>query len=109
MTRTPLVLAAAALAAGALAAPSTGATTKTVKDKDDVFSPTSLKITRGTKVRFVWRGEAPHNVRAVSGPRRFTSKVQTSGTYSYTFRKKGKYELVCTIHAPSMKMTVRVR
>ena len=100
--------AAAALAAGALAAATFGAATKTVQVKDNRFSPTTLTVSPGTTVKWVWKGKAPHDV-VGSGPAKFKSKVQTKGTFSQRLTRKGTYKIVCQIHAPGMKMTIKVR
>ena len=101
--------AAAALAAGVLAAPSSGAGTRTVSVKDNLFAPTSITVKRGTTVRWVWRGKAYHDVRVKSGPVKFHSKVIRKGSFSKKLTRKGTYRIICTIHQPGMKMTVRVR
>jgi plastocyanin len=99
--------AASALAAGVLAGPSLGAGTKTVSVKDNVFAPKSLSVKKGTTIRWVWKGKAPHNVHVTKGPQKFTSPVKTKGSYSRKLTKKGSYTMVCTIHN-GMKMTVKV-
>jgi plastocyanin len=43
------------------------------------------------------------------GPVKFASKTKTSGSFTKKFKKKGTYKLVCTIHAPAMKMTLKVK
>ena len=100
--------AAAAVAAGALAATSFGAGTKTVLVKDNRFSPTTLTVSPGTTVKWVWKGHAAHDV-VSSGAGSFKSKVQTKGSFSRRLTKKGTYQIVCQIHAPGMKMTIRVK
>jgi plastocyanin len=100
--------AAAALAAGALAAPTVWAATKTVQVKDNKFVPTSITVKSGTTVKWVWKGSAPHNVTVTSGPKKFKSTVKTKGSFSKKLNTKGTYKIVCTIHAPDMKMTVKV-
>ena len=108
MTRLIVPLAVAALCA-ALAVPAFAAT-KTVRVGPQVsFGPTSLRIDSGDKVRFRWTGSLPHNVRVSSGPSRFSISRRTSGTVTKRFRRAGTYRLVCDVHAPGMKMTVRVR
>jgi plastocyanin len=78
--------------------------------RDNSFGPKTKTIRKGQKVTWVWRGQSVHNVVKTSGPGGgFRSDVQRSGRYSHTFTRKGTYRLVCTIHAPSMKMKVVVR
>jgi plastocyanin len=100
--------AATAIAAGALSIPAFAAT-KTVQVKDNVFAPTSITVARGTTVNWVWKGKAPHNVKVTKGPAKFASTTQTKGTFSKKLTKTGTYSILCTIHAPNMKMTVNVR
>jgi plastocyanin len=108
MKRLIVLLAVAALSA-ALAVPAFAAT-KTVRvGPQTSFGPKSLRIDRGDKVRFRWPGSLPHNVRVASGPARFTIRTRTSGTVTKRFRRAGTYRLVCDVHAPGMRMTVRVR
>ena len=86
-----------------------GSATRKVGVEDDFFSVTSLSVSKGTTVKWVWRGKHKHNVVTQSGPASFQSKLQKTGKFTYKFRKKGKYSLLCTVHAPDMKMTVTVR
>jgi plastocyanin len=74
---------------------------------DDFFRPRSLKVRRGTVVRWTWRGRDVHNVTVTSGPARFRSRTQSSGTFSRTLQRRGTYRIVCTIHG--QRMTIRVR
>ena len=107
--RKPMLLAATvAVTAVSITAIPALAATKTVSVKDNFFSPKSLTVKKGTKVKWSWKGSAPHNVTVTSGPVKFHSSTQTSGSFSKTFSKKGTYKIVCTIHAPGMKMTVKV-
>jgi plastocyanin len=93
-----------------------GTRRRTVHIGDNYFTPTSLKVKRGTKVTWRWPGAESagdvHDVRLKSGPKgvkRFHSKPAATA-YSYTRRLTvaGKYRLVCTLHE-DMKMTIRVR
>lgn len=86
-----------------------GAATKRVSVGDDFFGPTSLTVSKNTKVKWVWTGDDPHNVSVQSGPVSFRSPLQESGTYKRKMTKKGVYQLLCTVHAPDMKMTLTVR
>jgi plastocyanin len=98
----------AIMAAGAVAVPALSAT-KTVQVKDNFFAPKKLSVTAGTTVRWAWRGSAPHNVVVTKGPLKFKSKTITKGSYSRRVTRKGTYRIVCTIHAPAMRMTLTVR
>jgi plastocyanin len=100
--------AATALAAGALAIPAFAAT-KTVQVKDNKFVASSITVSKGTTVKWVWKGKAPHNVKVTKGPAKFSSTTQVKGSFSKKLTKKGTYSILCTIHAPGMKMTVKVR
>ena len=107
MKRLLAVLAAVAIVAAAFAIPALAAT-RTVSLRDNVFSPRSLTVRKGTTVRFVWRGRNPHNV-VSRGAARFRSSVKTRGSYRRRLNRRGTYRIVCSIHAPRMRMTIRVR
>ncbi|HEX8855726.1 MAG TPA: plastocyanin/azurin family copper-binding protein [Thermoleophilaceae bacterium] len=98
-------LAIVSLIAGVTAAVALGAT-KTVRVGDNFFSKKSLTISRGTTVKWSWQStDNPHNV-AGKG---FKSTVKSSGSYKHTFRKRGKYIVICQIHPTQMRMTVKVQ
>jgi len=103
LTAVTAVVLSAALAVSALAA------TKTVSVKDNAFAPKNVTVKKGTTMRWVWKGSAPHNVTVTSGPARFRSATQTKGRFSKRLTKTGTYKIVCTIHDPGMSMTVKVR
>ena len=113
MTKARLGITAVAAAAAltiAVAAPSTGATTsKTVSVKDDFFGPKKLTITKGSKVTWVWKGKERHNVAVANGPSNFRFGTRKKGSKAHTFTKRGTYSIVCTIHAPDMHMTIKVK
>jgi len=93
----------AALAVSAFAA------TKTVAVKDNVFAPKNITVKKGSTMKWVWKGSAQHDVTVTSGPAKFHSATQTKGSFSKKLTKKGTYKLVCTVHAPSMSMKIKVR
>jgi plastocyanin len=99
---------AAATAIPALAA------TKSVKVGDNYFvrsaNNATVTISKGSSLKFVWRGSAPHNVVKRSGPGgAFRSPVKIrGGSWTHKFTRGGTYKLVCTIHS-GMKLTVKVR
>jgi plastocyanin len=107
MKRLLALLAAAAIVAAALAIPALAAT-RTITVGDNFFRPASTTVTRGTTVKWVWKGKIAHNVTVKSGPVKFKSTTKAKGTYSKVLTRKGTYAIVCTIH-PGMKMTLKVR
>ena len=96
----------AIVAAAALAVPA-GAAVK-IRVADDVFKPDSKTVSKGTKVKWKFVGDNPHNVTVTSGPRKFQSGTKSSGKFVKKMRKKGTYKIVCTIH-PGMDMTLKVK
>jgi plastocyanin len=93
--------------------PARAAATKKVVVGDNYFSPKKLTVKKGTTVRFVWgadgRGTAvEHNVTATKGNRFATADtklpakpVQKKITKTTT--------IYCTIHATTMKLTIKVK
>lgn len=102
-----IALVSAGSAAAALAVPSLAATTS-VSLKDDFFSPSSKTVSKGTTVKFVWRGRSSHNVSVISGPSKFRSSLKTRGSYSKRLTRAGLYKITCTVHS-GMDMRIRVR
>jgi plastocyanin len=78
------------------------AATKRVSIRDDFFSPKRITISAGDRVKWTWRESDDHNVRFRKVPRGVSrkpgSRTQFSGTFTRTFRKRGTYRYVCTIH-----------
>lgn len=108
-----VLISAAVLAVSAAVAIPALAATSTVTVGDDFFvrdgkAPT-VTVKRGTTVRWVFKGHAPHNVTVTRGPLKFRSTTLTKGQYSRRLTKAGTYTIICTIHQPSMRMTLRVR
>jgi plastocyanin len=85
--------------------------TRKVTVGDNFFSKKKLTIKRGSRVTWVWHSFGiPHNVTVTSGPAKFHSRrLQTSGSFSHLFKKKGTYHLICTLHPTQMKETITVR
>jgi len=102
------IAALAALALCALLAVPAFAATKSATVGDTYFKARTLTVSKGTTVKWVWRGKLPHDVKVKSGPAKFHSTVKTSGSYSKRLTRSGTYRIICTIH-PSMKQTVTVR
>ena len=72
--------------------------------------PHTVTVHVGDTVEWEWEGMTnPHNVTVKKGPVKFHSKqLKTSGSFTKKMRKAGTYKIVCTIHAPKMRMTVKV-
>jgi plastocyanin len=114
------LICAAAAAALAVAAPA-WAVTAAVPLGDDFFGHDAgdhaggakvheLKVKAGTVVRWLWVGTSKHNVTVLTGPQRFHSPTQDSGSYSRRVRRRGTYRIICTIHGrKAMSMILRVR
>jgi plastocyanin len=99
-----------ALGGGIAFAAGTAAASKpaSVQLGDNFFQPDHLTVSVGTKVTWTWTGSNTHNVTVVSGPQKFRSVDQASGTYSRVMTKPGVYKIVCTFH-PGMDLTLTVR
>jgi plastocyanin len=102
-----LALAPASGSSGAIASD-----TARVSVKDTLFSPRSVTVSRGGKVAWRWKGDLEHNVRfrkVPSGASKRGSSTQSSGRFARTFKKRGTYRYVCTIHEDfGMKGSVHV-
>jgi plastocyanin len=86
-------------ALGWMNGPSAGAsastTTKVVKMLDYKFSPKTITIAKGTKVKWKNDGNAVHDAKGSgfnSGP------VAAGDSYTHTFNKTGTFSYVCTYH-----------
>ncbi|HEY1274890.1 MAG TPA: plastocyanin/azurin family copper-binding protein [Thermoleophilaceae bacterium] len=113
-TALSLALVCAALAAAALPAAAAGpsanaAKTKKVKIGDEFFKSKNITIKSGDKVKWVWVGSEDHDVVVTSGPRKFHSRTQSSGSYSKTLRKRGTYRYLCSVHPDVMRGKVVVK
>lgn len=97
----------AATAAAALLAPAgyiaaaDASSTSTIKLKGVQFTPRSVSIKKGGKVKFVWAG-GTHNLR---GPH-VNVAPRSSGSRTVTFKKKGTFTFVCDLH---QNMTTKVK
>jgi plastocyanin len=85
---------------------------------DDYYAPTSVKIKKGSKVKWVW-DDFNFNTHDVSltnekpdGVKKGDFKSR-SAAINQTFKKKfevpGKYGFQCTFHKTVMTMTVKVK
>jgi len=89
------------------------AKTRSVKIGDDFFVRNSgvptVTVKKGTTVKWNWTGHDSHNVVVSKGPAHFQSSLKTSGSFKRKLKKKGTYTIICSIHAPSMRMKLKVR
>jgi plastocyanin len=82
--------------------------TKSVRLGDNFFTRGALKIKRGTAVHWSWSHTANvHNVTSKRGVR-FHSRTGHSGSFTFVFRKRGTFTIICTKHPTQMRMTIRV-
>lgn len=114
MRRALLVAAAAACLAPAgvaLATPASSGPNVYIVDNAfvrDVQRPT-VTVRRGETVTWHWRSRQSHSVTTRSGPERFATRTRNRGSFHHRFMRPGVYRIECSLHAPGMKMTVRVR
>ena len=88
-----------------------------VKVADDYYSPETVKVKAGSKVKFKWDGmnTNSHNVTLKKGPNKVKKKDFTSATgsigikFAPKFKQKGTYQFYCTIHPGTMQLTVKVK
>ena len=92
--RTVLTIAAVAATTAAAAVPAFAATAH-VKVADDKFVAKTVKIRKGSTVKWNWVGKNPHNV-TFKG---FASGTFANGTYKHKFKKRGTFRYRCTIHS----------
>jgi plastocyanin len=98
----------ALLAVVALAAPASAADS-TVTVDDDFFKETTVRIQPGDSVSWSWVGSDSHTVTANPGQtEKFASKEQSSGSFSHTFAKAGRFSYHCEIHPTEMRAVVEV-
>jgi plastocyanin len=112
--RKPLVVGLlVALLATLLSAGSALSARKTVEVDDNYFvrpgDPPTVTVDRYDRVVWEWEGNNPHNVTVTRGPVAFRSDTQSSGSYRKRVTRRGTYKIVCTIHRPAMRMTLRVQ
>jgi plastocyanin len=92
---------------------------KVVTVADFYFGPSSVKIKKGGKVKWVWASTnvEPHDVHLKSGPKGLKKKgtystkttAVTNAKFTHAFPTPGTYKFICTIHPTKMKMTVTVK
>lgn len=108
-------VATASVAVPAMSSPTaTAASTTSVKIGDNYFVRPSgvpvVTISKGSSVKWVWKGKRTHNVQVSSGPHKFSTPIKKHGTYTKKFNSPGTYKILCSIHGASdqsMKLIVK--
>lgn len=75
-----------------------------VEVRDFEFAPKSFTTSPGERVEWENTGEQIHNVK---GDGFFSRAMNPGERYSFTFRKPGEYDYLCTLH-PQMRGTIVV-
>jgi len=85
---------------------------KAVEVDDNYFvrdgKPATVTVNSGDRVVWEWEGTNPHDVTVRKGPVKFHSATKTSGTFKKKLTQTGTYKIICTIHKPDMRMTLKV-
>ena len=106
-TTRSLVAALVAVAAALLAASVAVAATRPVAIVDFVFSPKTMTINAGDRVRWTNSDTVAHTATASNGSFD-TGLIDPGGSASVRFTQAGTYRYICTPHT-SMTGTIRVR
>lgn len=112
-------LAVGVMAMGAPGSPARATKPKVVKVCGYYFTPTTVKVRKGGKVRWKWTNCGTldsHDVVLKRAPKgvnksKFRSQVAhypPTFTFTKTFKKAGRYHFICSLHPTQMRMTVRV-
>jgi plastocyanin len=62
------------------------------------FTPKTLKIKAGTKVKWVNQTQAPHTVTGTGSWKFSSATFNAGGTLSQVFKKAGTFHYMCAIH-----------
>ena len=69
-----------------------------------------VTVSKGTTVKWNFRGSNPHSVTVSKGPSKFDSGVHSGGSYKKKLTKRGTYTIYCTVHGASdQKMKLKVK
>jgi plastocyanin len=79
--------------------------------KNFFFSRPNVVVKRGARIDWLFRSQDAelHNVTLASGPRGFGSPNRRRGSFSFRFKKRGKYRVFCGLHPVAMTEVVTVR
>src|ERR1044071_1892766 len=97
-----LLMAAAVLTVGAVAALPALAATRTVKGCDNFFIKKgggTITGQKGTVLRWIWTGEKPHSVTGQGAGRFINSgNPKAKGSYRRTMTRRGTFRIICIVH-----------
>lgn len=80
------------------AAPAQKGVTEKITVGDNYFKPDEIQITAGTKVKWTNKGKILHNVQPEKGKKWGTKSLTKGDSYSYRFKKPGRYAYYCSFH-----------
>lgn len=80
--------------------------TVSVSIRNFAFTPSSLRIAKGTKVVWTNNDAVPHRI-ASNGEFHDSNTLNQGESYSFTFKDAGTFPYHCAIH-PSMQATIEV-
>jgi plastocyanin len=92
------VSATIAVGSGGLAPAGAQSSSGAVTVGDNYFKPQDIEVTAGTKVTWSNKGKIIHSVTPNKGKKFGTKSLARGKSYSYTFKKPGKYPYYCTFH-----------
>ena len=84
--------------------------TEPVKVATPFFKPGRLSVRLGTRITWSFANSSrEHSVTVTKGPRGFSSPWKQRGTFSYRPRKRGDYQIFCSLHPAGMTQELKVR
>jgi plastocyanin len=85
-------------------AAATQAKSNAIMIQNFAFSPSVLRVKKGTTVTWTNKDSAPHQI---SSPTFNSASLSTGQSFSFVFNEAGTFDYICSIH-PSMKGQVIV-
>ena len=70
---------------------------------------TTLKIKKGTTVKWVWDKNDMNDHSVVDTKGKFQSEEMMTGTFKHKFKKTGTWHIYCSVHPETMRMTIKVK
>src|SRR3954447_14428721 len=68
-----------------------------------------VTLDAGSRLTWDFRSRQSHAIAVRAGPERFALPARNSDDFTHEFDEPGTYQIVCSLHAPGMRMTVVVR